>query len=109
MSYGIGRTGFNLAAAMHSTKNWLRTELYISGADANERFDLLAQQKDDIERELGYPLEWEELPTKRDCRIAYYLQDADPWDETDWPRQHGWLAEHLNKMHKVFSGRVKNL
>ena len=109
MSYGIGRTGFNLAAAMHSTKNWIRTELYISGTNANKRFDLLEQQKDDIERELDYPLEWEELPTKRDCRIAYYLQEADPWDETDWPGQHEWLAEHLNKMHNVFSGRVKNL
>ena len=109
MSYGIGRTGFNLAAAMHSTKNWIRTELYISGADANALFDLLAQQKDDIERELGYPLEWEELPTKRDCRIAYYRPDAEPWDEADWPQQHRWLAEHLNKMHNVFSGRVKSL
>ena len=109
MSYRLGRSGFHLAAVMNSTKNWLRTELYISGADANERFELLAQQKEGIERELGYPLEWEDLPTKRDCRIAYYLQDADPWDETDWPQQHGWLAEHLNKMHEVFSERVKDL
>ena len=46
---------------------------------------------------------------RRASRIAYYLRDAGPLNEDDWPRQHEWLAEHLNKMHEVFSERVKNL
>ena len=109
MSYGIRRTGFSLNPAMNSQKNWIRAELYISGSEASKRFELLKQQQEEIERELNHPLEWEELPDKRDCRIAYYLRDADPWDEADWPRQHKWLAEYLNKMHDVFSQRVRNL
>jgi len=56
-----------------------------------------------IERELGYPLEWEELPEGKACRIASYLSDADPADETDWPRQHEWLAKRINELHKVFA------
>jgi hypothetical protein len=38
-----------------------------------------------------------------------YLSDVDPEDETDWPRQHEWLAGRLNEMHRVFAPRVRAL
>jgi hypothetical protein len=50
-----------------------------------------------------------ELPEVRDCPIASYLNDVDPADETDWPRQHEWLAKRLNEMHRVLAPRVKAL
>ena len=46
---------------------------------------------------------------ERDCRIACYLNDLDPEDESDWPRQHEWLAKRLNDFHRVFSQRVRAL
>ncbi len=109
ISYRIGRSGFHLAAVMNSTKSWIRAELYVSGSKATERFRNLEKQKETIEGKLGHPPKWEELPTKNASRIAYYLHNADPWNEEDWPRQHEWLAEHLNKIHEVFSERVKDL
>ena len=57
----------------------------------------------------SYPLEWEELPSRRDCRIASYLNSVDPEDEADWPRQHEWLAKRLNDFHRVLAHRVKAL
>jgi len=42
-------------------------------------------------------------------RIAAYLDDADPKDEQDWPRQHEWLATRLNDMHRVFARRIREL
>ena len=107
--YGIGNSGFGLLAIMNSKDNSIRVEIHIYGDNAKERFGRLEQQKEKIEHEFGDALEWRELPTNQESQIAYYLHDADPWDETDWPQQHGWLAEQLNKMHSVFSGRVKNL
>ena len=110
MSYGIGLGGFNLAAVMNTWDKFIRVELYISGKDANERLDLLEHQKDEIERELDNRLKWgDQSPTARDRRIAYYLRGVDPEDESDWTRQHEWLAEHLNKMHRAFAQRVRNL
>ena len=41
-------------------------------------FNLLIEQKDTIEQDLGYPLQWEELPDRRDSRIAVRLSDVDP-------------------------------
>ncbi len=72
-------------------------------------FHLLHEQKDAIEHELGFPLEWEELPARRDSRISAYLNDADPENEKDWPRQHEWLDARLNDMHRVFADRVRAL
>ena len=107
--FPIGRTGFNLAAVMIRTKNQIRAELYLRGDNAKAFFGLLKQQKDPIEQELNYPLEWEELPAGQDCRIASYLDGVNPEEESDWPRQHEWLAKRLNDMHGAFFRRVREL
>lgn len=109
MNYSIGRTGFNLGAVMIRPKRQIRAELYITGDQAKSLFHLLLEQKQAIEQELGYELDWEELPTRRDCRISVYMTNVDPEDERDWPRQHEWLAAKVNDFHRVFLNRVRGL
>ena len=107
MRFPIGRTGFYLSATMKLLKNRIQTELYIFGDGAKAFFGLLKRQKDEIEKELGYSLGWEEFP--KSGSIASYCDPVDPMDEEDWPRQHKWLADRLNTMHRVFAPRVKGL
>ena len=109
MGYPIGRSGFTLVAGMIRLKNKVRAELYISGEKAKGLLASLKGQREAIEGKLGYHLEWEELPTKRDCRVACYLNDVDPENEADWARQHEWLARHLNDLHRVLAPRVRTL
>lgn len=109
MGYSIGRSRFHLAAVMIRPKRQIRSELYLSGEQAKVHFSLLKAQTTEIERELDYPLTWEELPSRQDCRISCYLSDVDPENESDWPRQHEWLASRLNDMHRVFANRVRVL
>jgi hypothetical protein len=109
MPFPIGRTGFNLSGVMLRPKNQIRAELYIAGDRAKAFFGLLKGKKDAIERDLGYPLEWEELPSRRDSRVSCYLNEVDAEDRADWPRQHEWLAKRLNDMHRVFAHRVSAL
>ena len=109
MPYYIGRSGFHLSAVTIRPKRKIRSELYIKGSRAKVHFRLLREQREVIEQELGYPLEWEELPAGQDSRIAIYLGDVDPKDEQDWPRQHEWLATRLNDFHQVFANRVRML
>jgi hypothetical protein len=109
MAYSIGRSYLTLNAAMLRPKRQVRAELYITGEKAKAFFHLLAAQKGEIERELGFPLDWEELPAGKDSRISVSLDDADPEDETDWTRQHDWLARRLNEMHRVLAPRVRAL
>ena len=109
MTWGVGRGFFSVSAVMKTKDRRVQAELYISGANAKSFFGLLEQQKDEIEQELGPPLEWEELPMGQDSRISSSLENADPTARSDWPRQHEWLAKRLNDMHRVFAPRVKTL
>jgi hypothetical protein len=63
----------------------------------------------EIERELGFALDWEELPEGQDSRISVSLDGADPENEGDWTRQHEWLARRLNEMHRVLAPRIRAL
>ena len=109
MPYSAGRSGFGINAAMSRPNRLVRAELYISNPNAKAFFHLLQAQKSEIEDELGYELYWEELPEGRDTRISVALKDIDSEDQTDWPRQHQWLAVRLNDFFRVFVKRVKAL
>ncbi len=104
MSYPIGRGRFELCATLPRKMDKIRAELYIFGPEATESYNRLRNQRDDITRELGYPLEWEKTPTN--YRISVYLDDAYLERKDDWPRQHKWLAARVNEFHRVFSPRV---
>jgi hypothetical protein len=109
MAYPIGRSKFHLAAVMMRPKRKLRAELCISGDEAKTFLRLLERQRHAIENELGYSLNWEEPETRRDTRVAVYLDGFNLEDEADWARQHQWLAERLNDLHRVFAPRVRSL
>ncbi len=118
LTMAIGRSGFHLAAGTNSRHSWIRAELYLDHGvlkkqapyrDANAWFDALKREREAIERELDCSLEWEDLSTRGSCRLAAYNRGCDPTDEADWPRQHEWLADRLNRMHRVLAPRVKRL
>ena len=110
MEYGIGVGGFKLAAVINIGERFVRAELYISGDNAIKLLGLLEGQQEEIERELGYRLEWgDQLPTARDRRISCYRREVDVADESEWPDQHRWMAKSLNDMHRVFAQRVRDL
>ena len=101
MYFSLGKTGFRLRAAMVVRSKEIRCDLdlYREGKDYFER---LCAYKDEVEQELGYPLEWEE-------QISIRRGEVDPTDKSDWPDQHKWLAENLNGLHRVFAKRVGSL
>lgn len=108
-AFPIGRSGFNVAGVMLRRENRVRAELYIRGEGAKHCLRELELAKVEIESELGHVLSWESLPERRDCRISAYLDEVD-WDDTsDWPRQHRWLCNELNAMHRVFAERIRGL
>jgi hypothetical protein len=52
--------------------------------------------------------DWFEM-LRRQPNLSACLVDASPKNTDDWKRQHEWLSEKLNDMHRVFSRRVKEL
>jgi hypothetical protein len=103
MAYSVGRSHFLLMAAMLRLNRRVRAELYISGEKAKAHFHMLKSRKEEIEANLGYALDWEEMPAEKNSRVSVSLNNANPENEADWPRQHRWLAQHLNEMHRALS------
>lgn len=98
MYFTLGKTGFRLRTAMAILGKEIRCELELYG-DGKEYFECLYEYKDVVEQELGYSLEWEN-------QISIRLGEVDPKEKSDWPRQHEWLSDKLNDMHRVFAKRI---
>ncbi|MFC1547715.1 DUF4268 domain-containing protein [Candidatus Neomarinimicrobiota bacterium] len=105
--FGIGRSGFMLAAVIHNRQNRLRVELYIDPGDPY--FYLLQGEKEEIENEFGGTLDWQELPAKRASRVAVHKENVNIANEDEWPAQHAWIAEQLAVFNRIFRDRIKAL
>ena len=73
LSAGIGRSGFALSLAL--TENRARVECYIRDGNKPDAwntaaFDALKGQRDKIEKTFGAPLDWDDLPGRKGCRIS---------------------------------------
>ena len=109
MNIAIGRSYFKLIAMMDTFNKRIAAGLIISGPDAKAHFNLLEEEKEDIEKEFGMPLLWRELPSNKESQILLRFPDNDPLVKDYWPRQHACLGENLENFHKVFSSRIKQL
>jgi Domain of unknown function (DUF4268) len=107
----IGRTGFNINGTIRREQRQILVELYIQlrGQAPKIAFRTLQSEKEEIERELGYPLSWEELPTRQATRIAVYKDNADVADRGSWPEQHRWMLDRMLDFRRVFTRRVREL
>lgn len=106
-NFAIGKTGFKLATTLKTQKNMASTELYIN--KDKEAFKTLELDKEHIEQELGFALSWEYLPERDASRVAIYKENFDANDESSLNQTIQWHIEMLEKLHSVFSKRIKNL
>lgn len=115
MNHTIGRAGFGLSSIISTWSSEtakydpeIRVEFLISAPGAHEYFEVLQNQKATIEAELGQTLVWSNPPNQRSCKI-YARQSSNFLDRSLWPQQQQWLRENLEKFHRVFAPRVKQL
>lgn len=109
MNFAIGRSNFLLAALINSQGKWIGVCLDIFPPNAKPHYYLLQQQKDVIEHELGTALEWQLLPDRKQSRALLRCPGMDPTARDQWPQQHPWLKDHLERFRAVFGPRVKAL
>lgn len=105
----IGRSGFGLNSIANTRDERIGVELWISGTGAKKHFANLLPQKDAVEGQLGFQLDWQELPEKDACRIVSYLSDAPLEDEVRWGEYIDWITDRLVKMDKVLRPIVRVL
>lgn len=103
-SFGSGYSGLHFNVAFKSGRR-MCTELYIDVGDGdhNERILInLQAHRERVERELGESLSWEELATKRACRVAAYREASIQDAQADLDEYHAWAVERLLAFKRVF-------
>ncbi|MFL5334392.1 MAG: DUF4268 domain-containing protein, partial [Geminicoccaceae bacterium] len=108
-SFGIGRSSFNINAAVSADKQRIGVELYMSNDLDKSAFYGLLADKEAIEQEFGYPLEWQELPGKRASRIVIYHLNINPTDEQQRKTLHEWMFDKMERFQKTFKHRIRIL
>ena len=108
-NYKIGKVGFVLGALLNSRENSIGIELYMNDNYAKAYFGLLSEQKESIHEQLGFKLDWMELPERKASRLLINLKDKDPFDKKSWPEYYEWMKEKLEKIDKVFRPRIREL
>lgn len=108
-NFSIGRSGFKLAALGATKDNWIAVELYMSDEYAKDYFRELIANKSSIDAELGKPVEWQELPEAKACRIRLISHGMNPLEINDWEKQFEWLRSNLDTFDRVFRHRIQRL
>ena len=109
LTVSIGRRNFHMSALINTSGERIGVELYLQGSDAKKHFKQLETEKAKIEQQIGQPLDWRELPTKEASRILLMRADSSIKDSAQWPEQHNWLADHLEKFNSVFRPLIQSL
>ncbi len=61
--------------------------------DIKELFDLIAKDREQIDRDIGFPLLWDREAGRYEPHITAERNNMDPRDFSEWDRQHAWLSE----------------
>lgn len=107
-SMSIGRSKFNISLTVNTIQNRLGCEIYLRGENAKTSFAILKRDKEDIERELGTELDWQELPDGQDSRIILYrtggINNRETWEETA-----AWYKKYAELFYRTFNQRIKQI
>ena len=97
----IWYTGFNIVVWLGSQNREIAVRLYMS----RQNFYLLEKQREEIDKEFGEPLEWEELPQRKrkESRVVLRKDITNPIDEADWQNQHKWIVSKIEKFYEKFN------
>ena len=109
MNITIGRTGAKIACINKSRLQVFGVELYLYNDNAKDLYSGLLSQKDSIESELDYKLDWQYLEDKIACRVAIYLDNADINEHETWTDINLWMSEKIVDFIKVFKHRLQQL
>ena len=104
-SFAIGRAGVGLAVILYPNDNRIQLELTLNGSEALNRLKQLSNDKEPIQHELGFDLNWDEQNSKRQ-RIWCTLDNQDIKNESEWSNQHQKTLNKLAAMKSVFQSRV---
>ena len=96
----------HISLTVNSQNDLLWAEIYIS--DSKDLFDYLYEQKEEIEKELGFEMEWDRLEWKKGSRIKFWKDNCNFKNKDEWENFFEWFYQITPKLYKVFKKHIKN-
>ena len=106
LNISVGKAGVKIVCTVNTNKNRLGVELYMYGENSSYVFEELEDQKEEVESDLGFAVDWQPLPEKKATRIAVYRNDSVFSTEQSWQEYNAWLADHVASFREVFKARL---
>ena len=99
MDFSIGSSACHIGVTQIRKTNSIGVELYIN--DDKELFKSIYVHKEDVEKIMGFALDWRELLERKASRIIIE-KTADLDDQAAWPEQVDYIKDVCTKMKKAF-------
>ncbi len=96
----IGTSQAHISITLVNKTNKVGVELYID--DNKELFDDLHSNREDIEKELGFNMDWLRRDTKKTSRIIYYINGLDFDDHSNYKELMKDIIDKVVIIKKVF-------
>ena len=109
LNNSMGRAGFRLNPTASQQGKRLGVEVYIDHPESKRLFQALSTQREHLEEQLGFVLDWQELPEAQACRIASWRPNSPLEEEASWSEYLDWYVERLVKMNTVFRPAIQAL
>ena len=112
LSAGIGRSGFGMSLWL--TENRARVECYIRDGNKPDQwntqaFEALKTQRPQIEKIFGNPLQWDELPGRKGCRISFDMDGGWKSAPEKWAELQDHMIQNLIRFEAALAKPVKEL
>ena len=105
----LGKAGIHLSNIANTYDNKIGVRVYLSQRRGGEAaLSQLQEWKNEIEAEIGQPLQWNPNPDNRDKIIALY-RDADLARRDKWPEYLSWMVDTTRRFRQAFGARLKVL
>lgn len=105
----LGRSGCIICLKVNTVAKSIAVELYLDSANAEEIFNKLKEDKDNIEKETGLTLDWQDLPNRHACRVEIEKANINLLDESQWNEYIAWHVETAQKFFNAFEQRILSL
>jgi hypothetical protein len=83
--------------------------IFKTADDIKKMFDLIAQDRREIDQEMDFRLAWSREQGAKEAHIAAVRDDMDPREAAKWEQQHQWLSYVVSAFEKVIRPRVEEL
>src|SRR5206468_134485 len=108
-SFSIGRSNFRLDAYALVRDGNIGVNLILSGESAKGHFYALQREKEKIDTEIAFSLQWGELPQYKGSQVYTGPHPVDFSHRGRWPEYYAWLVDMLEAYYRVFAPRIRVL